>query len=35
MKCNLMKTTLGVLAMSTLVLAATGAQADWDRGSHG
>lgn len=35
MKSNLMKSTLGVLAISTLGLAATGAQADWDRGSHG
>jgi hypothetical protein len=34
MKSNLMKSTLGVLAMSILGLAATGARADWDRGSH-
>jgi uncharacterized membrane protein YebE (DUF533 family) len=35
MKSNLMKNTLGILALSTLGLAATGAQADWDRGNHG
>jgi hypothetical protein len=35
MKSNLIKHTLGILAMSTLGLAATGAQADWDRDNHG
>lgn len=30
-----MKKTLGVLALSTLGLIATGAQADWDRGGYG
>lgn len=35
MKSNVMKNTLGILALSTLGLAATGAQADWDRGNYG
>lgn len=35
MKNNLIKSTLGVLAMSALGLVATGAQADWNRGDHG
>lgn len=33
MKSTLMKATFGLLAMSTVGFAATGAQADWGRGS--
>ncbi|MGK2952521.1 MAG: hypothetical protein ACSLEZ_09075 [Thiobacillus sp.] len=35
MKSNLMKKTLGILALSTLGLMATGAQANWERGGQG
>lgn len=35
MKCNLMKKTFGILALSIMGLAATGAQAAWDRGGQG
>ena len=35
MKSNLMKKTLGVLALGSLGLMATGAQAGWDRHDHG
>jgi len=35
MKSNLMKKTLGILALSTLGLMATGAQANWERGGYG
>ena len=35
MKSNLMKKTLGVLALGALGLMATGAQAGWDRGDYG
>ena len=35
MKSNLMKKTFGILALSILGLAATGAQAAWDRGGQG
>jgi hypothetical protein len=35
MKSTLMKKTLGILALGTLGLMATGAQADWDRGGYG
>ena len=35
MKSNLMKKTLGVLALGALGLMAAGAQADWDRGGYG
>ena len=35
MKSNLMKKTLGVLALASLGLMTTGAQADWDRGGPG
>jgi len=34
MKSNLMKKTLGILALSTLGLMATGAQANWERGGQ-
>jgi uncharacterized membrane protein YebE (DUF533 family) len=34
MKSNLMKKTLGILALSTLGLMATGAQANWERGDQ-
>lgn len=35
MKSNLMKKTFGILALSIMGLAATGAQAAWDRGGQG
>ena len=35
MKSNLMKKTLGILALSTLGLMATAAQANWERGDQG
>lgn len=35
MKSTRMKTTLGVLALSTLGLIATSAQANWERGGYG
>ena len=35
MKSTLMKTTLGMLMLGSLGLAATGAQADWGRDGHG
>ena len=35
MKSTLMKTTLGVMMLGTLALAATGAQADWNRDGYG